>query len=50
MQLTIHIYVHMYVLIYGCTARVKLTGGSQVGDCGVYGGGCRVVQKLLIFS
>ena len=29
----------MYVVIKVYTARVKLTGGSVVGDWGVYGGG-----------
>ena len=33
----------MYVLIEVYTTRVKLTGGSVVGDWGVYGGGGWIV-------
>ena len=38
----------MYLFMH--TPRVKLTGGSEVGDCGVYGGGCRVMKKVLRLS
>ena len=36
-----YLFMHIYI------ARVKLTGGSEVGDCGVYGGGCGVMKKIL---